>query len=475
MDILDYDPIKELTKYWITGIEPSNELPKAIKSLELFRDDNFNLAINVYSDANDKPSIADRPLGLVYTSDDSLSLKCRVGSGSVNGINLVNVNSKITTTNRDTATTSTYKIDNLKFKISDDPASYIVERIANLPQQLIWPHSFEEKQSGEYELTFGGDLPITIKHSLPGTHHLSNSCARFEFGEHTAIIGAIASEDIPKSKHPGYIFYSGSPDTETREKIRSSLSFSFGRPLVYFGSCFYKEGSELIGLEVVSPRTIDGRVWTIPPRPFAPIMTSRSNELDIEPSQKLAQSFFENYETLNLRNFIFRLWYAEVSPYYMRPAYYGSMIESIQKQETGKPGSKISHTIIPKPDYRAAIKTLTRYLQKREIPTAAKTLFQKKLENGNSAPQRIIAERFYNALGLELGDIENAAWDKRNDAAHGNELAPGSDIDQIRSTKVLRVILARIVLKLLNGSDRYIDYYTLGHPTRNLGASIPDS
>jgi hypothetical protein len=244
---------------------------------------------------------------------------------------------------------------------------------------------------------------------------------------------------------------------------------------VYFGSCLYKKDSELIGLEVVSPRTIDGRVWTIPPRPFAPITTALPNELDIERLQSLAQSFFENYETLNLRNFIFRLWYAEVSPYYMRPAYYGSMIESIQKQETEKAESKISHTIISKSDYRKVIKTLSRYLQKREIPITAKELLQKKLENGNSAPQRVIAERFYSALGLELGDIENAAWAKRNDAAHGNELAPGSEIDQIRSTKILRVILARIVLKLLNGSDKYIDYFTLGHPIRNLDASIPES
>jgi hypothetical protein len=158
----------------------------------------------------------------------------------------------------------------------------------------------------------------------------------------------------------------------------------------------------------------------------------------------------------------------------MKPAYYGAMIESIQKREIGKLDSKVSHTIIEKREYRQAMKVLSRFLEKQKIPSEAKALFLNKIQNGNMAPQRILADRFYSALGLSLGSQELSAWNRRNDAAHGNEQAPGTEIESFRSTKILRVILGRIVIRLINGSAHYIDYYTLTHPVRNLNEAIPE-
>ena len=463
----------DFVKNLLVNLEPSEELPKKVTAFELSRNDKFNIELTVFSHANDKPQPKNIPLGLVYTSNNHINLKGYIGSGNLHGIFNTNVNSTLSSHNPTTATKSKYNINRINYTISDSPINYTVDRIANLPSHYLWPSSLNDKVSGQHERNFAGAPPIKIDITLTSTQDSKRTCARFVFGEHIAIISTMESENIPRSKGPGYIYYSGNPDTETREKIRASLSYAFGLPLVYLGSCFYQETGGLVSFEAVSPSTIGGRAWEVISQPFSPITTDGSNWLDESLLQKTAQAFFDNYDSMELRNFLFRLWHAEVSPTHMKAAYYGAMIESIQNRETQKNNSGISRTIIEKPEYRKAIKILSRFLQKQAIPEESKELLLHKIQGGNQAPQRIIAERFYTKLGLTLGNLELSAWSKRNDAAHGNEQLPHTKIDNYRSTKLLRIILGRIVTKILGTSSQYIDYYTLYHPIRNLNEAIP--
>jgi hypothetical protein len=76
-------------------------------------------------------------------------------------------------------------------------------------------------------------------------------------------------------------------------------------------------------------------------------------------------------------------------------------------------------------------------------------------------------------IGITLGQVEAAAWKRRNVAAHGGEVDLDSVIPTIMETKLLKIILHRIVLKITGASDRYYDDYTVGHAIRNVTEPVP--
>lgn len=472
MDIWDKDPLSDFIKIFLVDLGSSEEFPEKINEFEIARDNESNIILHIFSHASDHPKRKDIPLGLVYNLDNSVDLNGYIGSGKLVGISRFSVNSKFGDINSSTATESKYSINQVNYLTPNLEVEYTIDKIANLPDNYLWPDSITDKTSGRQERTFTGKPPIEIVTSAPTIHNMSRACARFELGGHSVIISTMNNSNIPKSKKPGYIYYSGHPSKETRIKIRACLSLTFGLPLVYFGSNLYTQDGGMVGFEAVSPSTIGGSAWGIVSQPFAPITVGTSNMLDGGLLQKIANSYFDNYDTMGLRGFIFRLWYAEIAPIHMKAAYYGAMIESIQSRETVKFESKISNTIIGKSEYRKAVKILSRFLQRQNIPSEAKQLFSNKIQGGNIAPQRVIAERFYSALDLCLGPLELTAWHRRNDAAHGTEELPGSEIENFRSTKILRVILGRIMIKITNSSTQYIDYYTFNHPIRQLSDAI---
>tara|TARA_R110000868_G_scaffold349834_1_gene611160 strand:- start:2859 stop:3497 length:639 start_codon:yes stop_codon:yes gene_type:complete len=211
----------------------------------------------------------------------------------------------------------------------------------------------------------------------------------------------------------------------------------------------------------------------MPPAPITE-QDGLTNLMCAELVERVVQGAYKNYDRYHLNVLPWRVWYAESAAYFMKPVYYASLIEGIQKAYIDDEQNNVSHTVVDKLEYKRIRKTLERYLSRLKIDGTAKDLLQNKLNNGNSAPQKVIAERFYSSLGLRLSDLENSAWSKRNDAVHGNPIPSEEKIKYIKHTKVLKVMLNRIVLCITGGSDKYIDYYSIGHPVRLLPEPIPD-
>lgn len=476
----DYDPLIDFVNKNHVALGDSNDTPTTINHLQFSRNERFGILMTISSDANDIPKYKKMPTNQLHTPPniDILNTGTYLGeshiTGRLIGVKLQSVNINASPRNKDTATTSIYSISRIEWTRSPNRTYFSIDRIANLPPDYVWPHYYEEQEIGRYKRTFSGNPIITVDAHYPEDTLVSMSCARLTIGEYTVIIGTMRSKDIPTSKKPGYIYYSGCPDRWTREAIRDRLSFAFGIPLIYLGTCSYSDGSHYENFEAETPSTMSNRAWELTPQPFAPITKDGTNELDIDKLQQLAQSFFNNYQHHHLRTFLYRFWHAEISPFHMKPAYYGSMIENIQKREMQSSDSQPCRRIIPKANYKIIKSILTRLLSKQEIDANSKKLLLHKIDSGNIAPQAVIASRFYKTLDLNLGIIESKAWGKRNDAAHGNDIIPGGEHEHFRQTIALRIILVRIVLKLINGSDQYIDYYSDETPNRLLDQAIPE-
>lgn len=472
MDMWDADPLDDFIGLRPSSLTPNELLPKKISLVKVSRDPDFNIILETSSPEGDSPRAKEVPLGTVSITNNSIEFSSLYGAGSLHNVSLLGGRTELSSVNKETATQTKFHVQRINFKYSESPVEYTIDRIANIPDRYIWPNGTHNLMSGQHIITFNFDPPIEVSMAFPRIDSLSNNCAKFIFGDQIAVIAKTDGTSSTERPRPGFIYYPGNPDDVTREKIRASLSFAFGLPFVYFSTSFFRQNGKIISFQSSTPSTMGGKAWSVISQPFSPIATE--GFLDINLLQKLAQSFFDNYDSLNLREFLFQLWHAEISPSYMKAAYYGSMIESIQKRESKKLDTKVDSKIIEKSAYKQTAKLLVRFIQKQDIPEDAKALFISKVQNGNSVPQRVLADRFYTALDLNLGTLELSAWDKRNDAAHGNEQTPGSEIENFRSIKILRIILARILLKIIDGSSNYIDYYTFDHPIRNLADAIPE-
>ena len=82
----------------------------------------------------------------------------------------------------------------------------------------------------------------------------------------------------------------------------------------------------------------------------------------------------------------------------------------------------------------------------------------------------------FEIIGLSVGNIEKKALKARNKMAHSSiGEANDDDIkDILRMTRAYETLFHRIFLKTLGYNGDYIDYYSLGHPSRPINEPIPD-
>lgn len=473
MSLWEWDLCLKLIPKLHLKLDESARLPETIDEFSFARAANHQLMLVAKSKNGARPQDSKPRVGEVYRSEDSVPMQSAYGKGRISGLKRIRSVTNIQGVGGYSRTDS-YELQDISFDFSaGKEVLHTIDYVANIPRSYIWLGNHEELLISTKRASYAGEPPIIFEVEEAKASYKSSSI-RIRVGGYDLVIGKYEASD-EDAQSPGYILYQGNPDGETRKQIRYSLSFAFGSPLVFFGSAsFCKEGRPT-SLLSVSAQTVNGRAWDIVGMPPAPItVDGTENVLDAGKVQRVAQGIKEIGELYGINVLCWRLWYAESAAYFMRPAYYGAFIEGIQKRYLEGNEEKISHTIVDRNVYKPVRKRIERLLTKLALDSEADGMFRSKLNNGNSAPQKVVSQRFYATLNLELGRTELDAWNKRNDAAHGNEISEAMLISFIRETKVLKVILNRILLRLTAGSDEYIDYFTYGHPSRLLAIPIPD-
>ena len=149
--------------------------------------------------------------------------------------------------------------------------------------------------------------------------------------------------------------------------------------------------------------------------------------------------------------------------------HFGAIIEALRKTCANRFSGQIATKIVDDGKTWAkfcdAIKPLVDDL---EIPGERKLLLLDAVGRTNSMPHKAMMESVLAQMKLEFGKSENTAWRRRNDAAHGRAIPRGSELEAIQDTKFLRGLFDRMLLKLVDASDSYIDYSSLNFPIRSL-------
>ncbi|MBV8487937.1 MAG: hypothetical protein JO161_06630 [Planctomycetaceae bacterium] len=114
-------------------------------------------------------------------------------------------------------------------------------------------------------------------------------------------------------------------------------------------------------------------------------------------------------------------------------------------------------------------------IEESNISDEGKAALTGKLATFNAMDQRPRLKAVMSALGLELGGDEDAAWRRRNKAAHGTPVPEGQELAAIRDMKLLRGLFNRLLLRITNAADEYIDYTSPNFEYRPLRNAPPDA
>jgi hypothetical protein len=93
-------------------------------------------------------------------------------------------------------------------------------------------------------------------------------------------------------------------------------------------------------------------------------------------------------------------------------------------------------------------------------------ILRNKLEQLNIKSSNMKYNDFFKLISLKIGEVEQKALRERNKPAHGNRYLVHQYRGLSITTDALYTLFNRIVLKLTNAADCYIDYSTYGYPVR---------
>lgn len=291
------------------------------------------------------------------------------------------------------------------------------------------------------------------------------------------VIGGIrlfvcASKEGPKDRWPGYILYEGAPDDEFRRRVREVIGFTLGSGLVWLGSTALDEQSQFVWTCAVSASPF-GRDIVDPADPPAPLSQRVENAFEQDAVGRVASALFEHYDELDFRALSWNYWFAVNAPQHMAPGHFGAAIEALEKAYLkANPGFKLAGPIDDEGQEKRVREALQKCIDDLKLDESLRQQLHTKIgdlnrPSGSSARQQVM-ER----LGLGWGAAEDAAWRRRNAAAHGKARQPGDSIPAARDIVILRTILNRMVLKIACASPTYIDRHTPGYRVRALSQPI---
>ncbi len=446
-----------------------------VTSFVVRRDRRLDLVLETTSAADDGVTHPESVANRVWTADDEVHWQGMHGGATVTAHGVIPLEYHATTAAEERTVVQTSTIQSLHWTHSyAGEALYVMDWIGNLSGSFIWPDSDDVEETEQKSRTLRsarGEIVIPLT-STSEKH--GRSCVRLSVGGWDVVIG----QSRAKPEHvqdSGFILYLGLPDEETRSRIRQCLSFCLGDYFIHLGSTTFDAEWKPTSFLARAGHALVEDASDISGRPAAPLGMRYEREVDAALLEQMASGLLEAYDVYNLRNAFWNYWHAIAAPVHMAAAHFGAAIEALQRTYFAETGIAIHSRIAADDDaWRNLYTQINRCIQDSALSSDEKRMLGNKAQHLNSAPQGVLADRFFAAIGLDVSALERDVWLNRNRAAHGGGIAEDRAIQAIRENKVLRTLTNRILLSISRSSDRYYDYYTLNRPIRQLSEPVPD-
>jgi hypothetical protein len=373
-------------------------------------------------------------------------------------------------------TTQKARVHSLTARLRNDVTpAYTIDWLENLDEASgVWTGSFvSDRQETIDKRTLGHGAGAIELSARDTTRQMGRSALEMVING-VQLYLCVSDLSFSKGcKKPGYIFYVGNPDDAVRKKIREVLSFCLGNYLVYLGSTTLCEKSEIVTFSAVSPPSI-GRVFEVLVLPPAPLGDKYQQQVDQQAVSRMANAVYAHYDELRFGAFSWAYWHAICAPVHMAAAHFGAAIEAIQDAYVRSHPAKFETKLITDKLQCESLSTaFLTAIDDAGLDPSISTILTNKVSNLNQTPRSVTSEKLLAEIGITLGPVESAAWKRRHVAAHGSELDLDSIIPTIRETKLLKIILHRIVLKITAASDCYHDDYSIGLSIRKVTDPVP--
>ena len=355
-----------------------------------------------------------------------------------------------------------------------EPAAYTIDWLENLPSSpFVWPNSSRVVCATQSSWAIALDDGITITQERE-SFRISNNAAKLTVEGWTFYICALDREAQAGAINPGCIVFDGTPDDAFRKKVRTALSFALGLYLVDIGTTHYDSNWRVVSTLARSAYSLWQRAFDMGPEQIAPLGPRFLNELNTAQLTRAITALVRAFDELDLANLSWAYWHACAATPHIAPAHFGAAIEALQNAYIKSHPSVASKTWTSRTVWKGLRTGMAMAVDGSEISEQAKAALKIKLATLNSVDQRTRLKAVMSAIDLQLGGDEDSAWQRRNKAAHGTPIPEGEELAAIRDMKLLKVLFGRLLLRITNAADEYIDYTSPHSEYRRLGIAPPD-
>ncbi|HAZ44645.1 MAG TPA: hypothetical protein DDW76_27030 [Cyanobacteria bacterium UBA11369] len=291
------------------------------------------------------------------------------------------------------------------------------------------------------------------------------------------IVGKVTKKVADPKCLPGFIEFldinNCLPSENTKQIILAALSFTIGRQVVTAGSTSLAEGGDRVSYTVKKVCLLGEenayKKVSMPPTPLDP--TLKQSFVDENKVSSIINAVAAKMKDLNIEYPLLLLWLGQVSPLDVQAAHLGAAIESLRNSYCD-----LKTTLLPKKVWETAIKepllkafdNATVNLDAVSQESAEVKILRRQLDNLNNKSSNMKYDEFFDLISLKIGEVEKKALRERNKPAHGSRYSSHQYHGLAMTTNALYTLFNRIVIKLTNAADCYIDYSTYGYPVRHI-------
>jgi hypothetical protein len=459
------------------SITQPGPLHTPIHSFAVRRNEKLELVLETHCPEDAKSDAIQHPSGTVRINTDTIELTNIGGlKACAIGVQPLHV---LTSLNHETGARGLCERSRIQEYIEatlrdDIYPNYTIDWLENLQaHDFIWPDSIKDNKQITETRAVGGQGGIILS-STEEERAFGQRCVAFTVAGFQLYLCVSRSSNSGERSTQGCIIYVGTPDEDVRRKIRTAISYSLGTYLVYLGNTAYSHDWQTIYIKAVSAYSIGRRVFDLPVLPPAPLGSRFQHEITSQALGRMVNGIYSQYDSLKFGSLSWAYWHALCATMHIAAAHFGAAIEALERNYVKAHHESFKTTLVSE---RAAWRTflceIRQAIIKLEIPDEDKQILLDRIGSLNETPRSITMKRLLETIDIELGEDEQRAWKRRNDAAHGNEIRQEEQLQVIRDTKLLRGIFDRMLLRIVNGSDIYYDYVTVGFPVRNLRDPVP--
>jgi len=301
---------------------------------------------------------------------------------------------------------------------ASDVVGFQFEWINNLDLHGPLPHQFNVEDKETSVLSFpGSQKSFEIRSVSDGG--IYGKCYRITIDDREIIVGEVPGPSDRSKQGQTFVLYQGLANQEFRRKFRECLAYVFGRPLIYLGYSLLTTDSVQCGFEVVAGFNADHARYAYVGLPPAPLFEGRFIIVNEKVTARLLKGLFAHYDALNFLHVSWLYWHGLCSALHSQAVQIGAAIEALEAAHSAAFPNAYSTKLMPRKEFDSLRKGVEALVAQMSVDDGAKVELRKKIEQLNKPSQRVINERFFEALKLPMGAEEIQAWSRRNDAAHG--------------------------------------------------------